>query len=152
MSYLNVTFNYFWLFTTDWFLSQYRMHVLYVADIVWPYKIQATVGRAWQDTDKMASIRRTDIMQKKYPKIRPGKSERERLYKRHEAFRWRDTRRVFLAGSFDRWRKLRSALKLKDSSLAWHLMEAHEKGHCTLCRWVERSSKNFLCFEVSAAI
>ncbi|CAL1543893.1 unnamed protein product, partial [Lymnaea stagnalis] len=89
---------------------------------------------AWQDTDKMATIRRTDIIQKKFSKGRPAKSERERTNRRQEAYKWRDARRIYLASSFDRWRKLRSTLKLKDSSLAWHLMEAHEKGPCSLCR------------------
>uniref|UniRef100_A0A2C9LKL6 Uncharacterized protein n=1 Tax=Biomphalaria glabrata TaxID=6526 RepID=A0A2C9LKL6_BIOGL len=82
----------------------------------------------------MATIRRTDIIQKKYSKGRPAKSKREITHKRQEAYRWRDARRVYLASSFDRWRKLRSTLKLKDYSLAWHLMEAHEKSQCSLCR------------------
>ncbi|CAG5130868.1 unnamed protein product [Candidula unifasciata] len=88
----------------------------------------------------MASIRRTDIMQKKYSKGRPAKSERDKIYKRQEVYKWRDLRRVYLASSFDRWRKLRSSLKLKDSSLAWHLMEAHEKGYCTFCRHCHHQS------------
>ena len=88
----------------------------------------------WQaDTDKMASIRRTDTLHKRLTKVRPGKTERERIVKRQEAYKWRDARRVYLADSFDRWRKLRSSLKLKDSSLAWHLMEAHEKRKCESC-------------------
>ncbi|KAH9488030.1 hypothetical protein Btru_066721 [Bulinus truncatus] len=82
----------------------------------------------------MATIRRTDIIQKKYSKGRPAKPERERLQKRQEAYKWRDARRIYLASSFDRWRKLRSTLKMKDSSLAWHLMEAHEKSQCSYCR------------------
>ncbi|XP_005092205.1 uncharacterized protein LOC101861939 [Aplysia californica] len=81
----------------------------------------------------MASIRRTDIMHKRLSKGRPAKNERDRIIKRQEAYKWRDARRVYLADSFDRWRKLRSTLKLKDSSLAWHLMEAHEKGQCASC-------------------
>lgn len=99
-------------------------------------QILVTFAIAWQDTDKMATIRRTDIIQKKFSKGRPPKTDRERINRRQEAYKWRDARRVYLASSFDRWRKLRSTLKMKDSSLAWHLMEAHEKSSCSLCRYV----------------
>ena len=82
----------------------------------------------------MASIRRTDIMHKRLTKGRPVlKTDRERINKRQEAYKWRDARRVYLADSFDRWRKLRASMKLKDSSLAWHLMEAHGKSQCATC-------------------
>ncbi|GFO25820.1 hypothetical protein PoB_005232500 [Plakobranchus ocellatus] len=86
----------------------------------------------------MASIRRNNTLHRRHIcykyKCRPVKLDRmqnELNEKRH-----RIVRQVFLASSFDRWRKLRSTLKLKDSSLAWHLMEAHEKGECSSCRQV----------------
>ena len=85
------------------------------------------------DTDKMASIRRTDIMHRRLSKGRHSTTKREKILKRQEAYKWRDTRRVYLADSFDRWRKLRCSLNLKDSSLAWHLMEAHGKSQCASC-------------------
>ena len=90
-----------------------------------------------QQTDKMATLKRSDILRKHSSRGRPPKPEKERQLKQRAAYQWRDARRIYLAGSFERWRKLRSRLQLKDSSLAWHLLETHDKG-CYNCRYIFR--------------
>ena len=90
-----------------------------------------------QQTDKMATLKRSDILRKHSSRGRPPKPEKERQLKQRAAYQWRDARRIYLAGSFERWRKLRSRLQLKDSSLAWHLLETHDKG-CYNCRYTFR--------------
>lgn len=82
---------------------------------------------------KMATVKRGDILHKNTSRGRPPKPDKERKQKQRQAYQWRDARRVYLAGSFERWRKLRGRLQLKDSSLAWHLLETHDKG-CDRCR------------------
>ena len=93
-------------------------------------------------TDKMASIRRNDTLHRRHGwhrccnyKSRPSKLEADGS--KLNARKFKIVKRIFLASSFDRWRKLRSSLKLTDSSLAWHLMEAHENGECITCRLVK---------------
>ncbi|KAL8623220.1 hypothetical protein ACOMHN_041912 [Nucella lapillus] len=81
----------------------------------------------------MATLKRNDILRKHTNRGRPPKPVKERQLKQRAAYQWRDARRIYLAGSFERWRKLKTHLRLvKDSSLAWHLLETHDKG-CNEC-------------------
>ncbi|XP_046576110.1 LOW QUALITY PROTEIN: uncharacterized protein LOC124284094 [Haliotis rubra] len=71
--------------------------------------------------------------QTQFPRVgRPRKPLHEKRRKQQEATKWRDARRVYLGNSYDRWKKLKSRIGLKDCSLAWHLMEAHDS-HCVEC-------------------
>lgn len=71
--------------------------------------------------------------QTQFPRVgRPRKPLHEKRRRQQEATKWRDARRVYLGNSYDRWKKLKSRIGLKDCSLAWHLMEAHDS-HCVEC-------------------
>ncbi|XP_041369792.1 uncharacterized protein LOC121383761 [Gigantopelta aegis] len=95
----------------------------------------------------MAAMPSTDMNYKLQQKRKLLRPDRDKKSRQQEAYKWRDARRVYLAGSFDRWKRLRSKLGLKDSRLAWHLLEAHVN-HCVECGMMEStdsdaSSKDF---------
>ncbi|ESO86493.1 hypothetical protein LOTGIDRAFT_235314 [Lottia gigantea] len=63
---------------------------------------------------------------------RPPISDTDKKQRQQEAYKKRDASRVYLASSYERWKRLGGQLGLKDSSLAWHLMEAHAN-NCDEC-------------------
>ncbi|XP_050396900.1 uncharacterized protein LOC126815353 [Patella vulgata] len=84
----------------------------------------------------MAATTTADMKSRHRQLGRPPKCDTDKRQRQQEAYKKRDASRVYLASSYDRWKRLGGKLGLKDSSLAWHLMEAHAT-NCDECGLTE---------------